>query len=308
MIIKKSYCKSCGAPKINLSATAYIFCDYCAVLIDWDLKKSCEDSMLSESSKEYEKLAHNLKPALEESKASKNRDKYRKLQEQLVKAQLDAYPKSYSPRIGDPEYRKKFIHYTAEQNTEIAFTEILSTLEKAYLRSSENVTFQEGSNQDGALVEKESFWKMFESYERFILEVSNHNKKIGLINKYPDLISFALYKKLALSVFVQGWFSYLSEEDRKSLLDITGLGGEYIEIEKPETHQKKCGMCGAVFAVVKNAQKSICEHCGYVIDITALPIQCPGCSNYFSFPVGKSGVNCPSCDGLIQILKKSDEK
>lgn len=37
VIVRKVRCPSCSAPKITKARTAYVYCDYCGQLMDWDV-------------------------------------------------------------------------------------------------------------------------------------------------------------------------------------------------------------------------------------------------------------------------------
>ena len=39
--VKRCTCVVCGAPKKLPAVTAYVYCDYCASLIDYDLRSAC---------------------------------------------------------------------------------------------------------------------------------------------------------------------------------------------------------------------------------------------------------------------------
>jgi hypothetical protein len=40
--VKRCTCVTCGAAKKLPTVTAYVYCDYCASLIDYDLRRACE--------------------------------------------------------------------------------------------------------------------------------------------------------------------------------------------------------------------------------------------------------------------------
>ena len=44
MRIKKVACRSCNAPKLTQSKTAYIYCDFCGTFTDWDFYKAVESA------------------------------------------------------------------------------------------------------------------------------------------------------------------------------------------------------------------------------------------------------------------------
>ena len=44
--VKRCTCVTCGAAKKLPTVTAYVYCDYCASLIDYDLRRACEGTPL----------------------------------------------------------------------------------------------------------------------------------------------------------------------------------------------------------------------------------------------------------------------
>lgn len=44
--VKRCSCAVCGAPKKLPTVTAYVYCDYCASLIDYDLRRACEGDVV----------------------------------------------------------------------------------------------------------------------------------------------------------------------------------------------------------------------------------------------------------------------
>src|SRR5438128_928357 len=43
--VKRCSCTNCGAPKKLPSVTAYVYCDYCGSLIDYDLRRASESDV-----------------------------------------------------------------------------------------------------------------------------------------------------------------------------------------------------------------------------------------------------------------------
>ena len=86
-----SRCPACGTPKTRPSATAYVYCDACGALADYDFRKACEQPMRLPGPV-YRSLQERLAPKLAKAQAAGDRDAYRKIQLQLFDAWVTACP------------------------------------------------------------------------------------------------------------------------------------------------------------------------------------------------------------------------
>jgi hypothetical protein len=103
--IKLSRCHVCNATKGRPSPTAYVFCDYCGALIDFDFQTAIGDTRSKLPGPEYERLRAALAPRLQQAQASGDRAASLELQPQLFAAYVEACPAACSPRINDPVWR-----------------------------------------------------------------------------------------------------------------------------------------------------------------------------------------------------------
>ena len=127
-----SRCPSCGAAKSRPSATAYVYCDFCGSLSDYDFKKACSQPK-DLPGPVYEKLSAALKPQCEKALQASDRQKYLELQTQLFDAYVEACPNAVPVRVGDAVFRKAFVAHSAECCTVIAFDD-------AYKKISDEMT------------------------------------------------------------------------------------------------------------------------------------------------------------------------
>ena len=122
-----SRCPSCGAAKSRPSATAYVYCDFCGALADYDFRKACEQPR-DLPGPVYEKLAAILKPQCEKAVLSHDRKKYLDNQVRLFEAWVDACPNATPVRVKDASFRKQYIAHMAECATACAFDEALKKI------------------------------------------------------------------------------------------------------------------------------------------------------------------------------------
>ena len=84
--VKRVDCPSCGGPKKLVSASAYVYCDYCGALADFDFSRACSDASMPLPGPEYARLVNGLQPQLKAALQTGDRESYRALQRQIVEA------------------------------------------------------------------------------------------------------------------------------------------------------------------------------------------------------------------------------
>ena len=67
--IKRVSCSQCGAPKSLPSTTAYIYCDYCGALIDYDFRIANADTNAGLTNTVFHRLIAPVQASLEQAKA-----------------------------------------------------------------------------------------------------------------------------------------------------------------------------------------------------------------------------------------------
>ena len=113
--VKRVDCPSCGGPKKLASASAYVYCDYCGALADFDFSRACSDASMAVPGPEYAKLVNGLQPQLKAALQAGDRESYRALQRQIFEAYATACPRALSHRISDPDYRANLVDFMAAQ-------------------------------------------------------------------------------------------------------------------------------------------------------------------------------------------------
>jgi len=113
--IKRVSCSQCGAPKSLPSTTAYIYCDYCGALIDYDFRIANADTNAGLTNTVFHRLIAPLQVSLEQAKAHGEADTYRRLHKQVFSEWLQECPMAVSPRAKtDLAFREQMVAYLAE--------------------------------------------------------------------------------------------------------------------------------------------------------------------------------------------------
>ncbi len=293
MRFKRTICPSCGAPKQRPSATGYVYCDYCGSLADYDFAKACEKP-LARPGPVYERLLAEVSPAIASAVASRDLAALRAVQVKLFDAYVEACPDAVPLRVKDPDYRKRFVAFSAEQAVVSALDAEAKSHEAKVAAATRKLSFAEV--QPGVVrVAAQAFAALMDAVLDQVRYVSKLHEERGVYALHPDRASPELLTRVGLSMFAQGWLPMLDEAGAKALLERTRLGGEYVEADPPASDQAACGGCGAAVGVLVGARRMVCEHCGRKLDVEGDRVRCPGCGATLAPDEAASSFACPHC-------------
>ena len=290
--IKKCVCRSCGASKAQQAKTAFIYCDYCGALVDWDFRIAITTAGSARPGPEYQRLEAEVAPLLAYALAQGDRHSYRATLLRLINQHMDSCRASYSPRLGDPAYRAAQLEFQVNSILETDFDPPTRAL-KANMEQA--ITGLQRYPRPGQPmgVEPQSFRRMFAAC------MAHHARFMDVVRpfipQHPDRPSFELISAIQTSIFAQAWLRHLEKHDQDWLIAQLRLEGEYIPYQPVATNERHCGGCGASLAVVQGAYRVVCELCGYTNDVQRPELACTSCTAPLSIPLGVARFPCPHC-------------
>ena len=292
--MRQSRCDRCGGPKRLPSPTAYMYCDYCSALIDFDFRALVRGSESIANPAEYAATINELGARSREARAAGDRDVYGRIRHDFCEAWLTATPKAASHRVGDASYRSSLINYLVAGALVTDFDPSYQACE----REVEHAVL--GLRYHGMQVDPSSFWPLLDAYLHQQQLAMTLIQAARVADLDPDQASDGVRRRIAMSGLVQGWMTMFSPEAGEELLDRTGLQGEYKRVE-PVTDgaSRHCGICGAVFTAVVGARMAICDHCGHQLDVGSAEWPCRTCGGLVTMPATATESACPYCQGWI---------
>lgn len=300
--VKKVVCHACGAPKVNRSATAFVYCDFCGVLTDWDFQIAIADPESKLPGPAYDALTKRLAADLASAASTKDRDAYLALQRRIFDAYVSACPAACPPRCREPVYRVAYVEYSAEMATISAFDPESAKRSAAVDESVRALEWK--TTNASTKVTAESFWRMYDAIAASIGPVDGGGEPAGSSLAHPDGASPALLRKMSMSMLAQAWIPYLAEGDAKQLLARTGLAAEYVQAPAVERHPSTCGNCGKPIAVPEGARRFVCEGCGHVVGAGGRGgVPCTGCGAVLAMPEGKNAFACTFCKTELRAMR-----
>ncbi len=298
--VKRLRCRVCGGPKVTAIRTAFVYCDYCGALTDWDFYIANSTAGSAQPDPQYEALYQYLRPPLAEARFRGDQGAYARAQRQLFDMHVRTCPAAYSPRVGDPSYRAAIIEFHVAARVVSDFDPTLWRLSAEVERADGTMRWTDEGTRRWARSDR--FWNLFRAWHTHHATALEAHDRMGVVRMHPDSPSLDLLLRIEASAFVQKWLSVLRSEDAEALLSHTGLKGDYEDQQVPITNARHCGACGRDLPVVKGARRILCFECGFLIDVAAAEISCQNCGSPMSAPHGARMLACPYCRSQMQII------
>jgi len=293
--VKRCSCAVCGAPKKLPTVAAYVYCDYCASLIDYDLRRACEGDTTAGPA--YAATVNATQAASRAAVVAGDRDAYRDLQRKVYQAYAENMPMAVSHRAkNDPAYRTAYVNFMAEFALARAFDPAAQALEAEMKQHVMGLRYS--GNMLSPTVEADSFWPVADTIEKQIENNKALYRSARLADADPDNAGH-LTDKFAWSSFCQGWLAMLSADSAEQLLDRAGLKNQYVPIQPHDGQPRHCGGCGGEITALPGASAVICEGCGRKMDLGSAEIPCASCGATMTLPSGADGIACPFCQSRV---------
>ena len=294
--VKRCTCVVCGAPKQLPAVTAYVYCDYCASLIDFDLRLACEGD--TAPGPEYAATVNGAHGPMQAAIAAGDREAYASLQRQVFEAYVTHVPMAVSHRArNDASYRRAYVDYMAQSAVARAFDPAAQALEAEMKQAVLGLRYS--GNMMSPTVEPDSFWPMVGTLEKQIQVGKALYRSYHLADLDPDHAEH-LTGKFAWSGFCQGWLGMLPTQTASELLERAGLTNEYVPVQVQDGQPRHCGGCGGQFHALPGATAVICDGCGRKIDLGSAEIPCGRCGGSVTLPLGADSIACPYCQTEIR--------
>jgi DNA-directed RNA polymerase subunit RPC12/RpoP len=292
--IKQADCGRCGAPKTLPSKTAYLYCDHCGALVDYDFRIANADPTAPSTNMVYQQLAAALRPALREARLAQDRDRYRELQSQIFGEWIARCPAAVSPRAkSDEEFRARMVAYLAATAASKDLDPRQAPLDDQM--ALQVATLQRVPTATGPQIIGDAIWRMAALFKQQMEMAYALIHEQGIDALDPDDSPPGVPLSMEYSTFCQGFLPQLSPTDGERLIGEFGLTGRYTRFEPPETNSHSCGGCGGELHTVVGARVVVCENCGRRIDVAGGNAPCQNCGAPLSFPESSFHLSCPYC-------------
>ncbi len=294
MRIKKFTCINCGAPKVNEYKSPYIMCDYCGSFTDIDFTLGMafwNQSTLKNIGYAFNKMDYMNRIQAAQQKGDKK--EYWRLQRGYWDYYYRTYPAYLPPSIDDGYKYRDYLDVCAESSTDSGFNPIWSQYAAQQQQLQQQLTYYQGPA--GTKVHSEGFFKLAD----FFIGMTKEGFKVFYDNpKYQvmhELLPESVHLKMKLSMFVQAWLPYLTDEDSEKFLKMTGFSTQYVEIERPSGRNGECEHCKAEIYIPEGSYKVHCESCHKTTKVQST-FKCMSCGADNNVPDNPSKpIDCAYC-------------
>ncbi|MFT4627368.1 MAG: hypothetical protein ACI8PZ_006052 [Myxococcota bacterium] len=299
--VKVGSCPSCGASRTTPSGSAYVYCDCCGQLMDWDFRAAMSDRRSKAPGPAYERLVAQLRPRMEAAKSAGDRDAYTLVQAELWERYATLCPAACPPRVGDPRYRAAWVTWSARSQ---ATQDLDPGCQQSFAEQQQatNALLWDRSNPMQPKAQLGSYRQLLEAVLHHQQQVVDVLERDGLLAEHPDRASGDLFRKIGTAAFVQGWLPYLPQSEHQATLDRTGLAGEYLEPTPIDLTCGTCPSCAAALEVRSDAKRVVCLGCGHSVAVGGGSLPCHGCGGTIDVPPTGAAYTCPFCDLRLERI------
>jgi hypothetical protein len=258
---RRAVCPGCGGIKTQPSRTAYVYCDFCGELCDFDF-----DLAGAEPSDAWQRESERFAQQMKQAYGRGDRAAYRAAQRRYWDAYVDAHPGTLSPRIADPEYRRAWCDYQADATTLWAFDDEGQRLDAALGEAAAGLSYLEVKRKPKIV--PGAFTPVLDAFEARRAHAARLYQDSGVLARHPDGVTPIVSARIEAARFVQTWLPYLDEDTLRSTLARLGVGGDYDAAAAPGKRARvPCNRCGVTLDIAAGARRVVCEHCGHRLDL-----------------------------------------
>ena len=292
--VKQVDCATCGTTKQLASATAFLYCDYCGALVDYDFRQSYADASADITNTVYHHLVAEVQGDLNIARARGDKARYRALLTAVFTRWIRDCPQAVSPRaISDPDFAARTAAYCAESAVCREFEPSLAALDRQM--NAAIAALDRWPNGDGPWRAGEGIWHIAELFREQMQQTYAILGQHGVLAMDPDEAPPGVPLRMEYATFCQGWIPHLATEDADRMLAYFELDGQYARPRVTGLRSTNCGGCGTELATLPEAKAVVCRACGRKIDIAGGATPCRTCGALLSFPVSATTIKCPYC-------------
>ena len=287
-LVRARRCHRCNALKVMRPRTAYVYCDYCAAVFDYDVRVVLDDQAALDPVHVEQQLVAATRKKKRAAIERGDRAALAELVRWETEVGAEVSPGEFSPRIRDPGYRRRLIEdVIVPWSLAVAF----APEHRAALHAYEELL--DHTRRDPR-IERVLALHAF-ARRSWELDVAMLERE-GILARHPDEYDRDLFLYLNASVFVRPWLAVLSDADQERLLIAAGVRCDYVAAPVVRFDPCGCGMCGAQHHAPADATRTLCESCGHILELAARSFPCAGCGARVSLPVGASEAKCGYCE------------
>ena len=217
--VRQCTCENCGGQKKLPSPTAYMYCDYCAALVDYDFRKVVSaPSVTAMPDPAYVQWINQIRADKRAAVQAGDKARFEQLEREFFDRWITNSPQAVSHRCGDPAYRSAFIDYSVAASIATSFDPGMQAMD-AELKDAVTRMVYGGAGLGMMQINPDSFWPILDVVIRQQQAGAALVAASGARDLDPDRTPEPVRKRIGLSTMVQGWMPYLTAEAGEEMLE-----------------------------------------------------------------------------------------
>lgn len=277
-------------------------CDFCGAFTDIDFSVGMDkwnESALNTAGYQLRKIQ--IMSQAQAALASGDRGSYCKLQWEFWDLYYRSFPAYLPPTIDTPDKYGLYLEICAESSTDSAFDEKWQQYGARQQQLQAEVQYQVYGAERRA--ESSSFFRLVDFFVTTMKEGMRSFYEDPRFAVMHDLLPETVHLKMKMSMFVQAWLPYLTDDDQGRLLNLLGFSNEYVEIQRPKGHTIDCAFCRSTLFAPEGAYRVFCEKCRKTTAVRSV-FFCSSCGSPNNVPEnpGKP-VDCERCGTANRLIR-----
>lgn len=291
--VRARQCPRCGGYKRTVPRTAYVYCDYCGVLFDYDEDLARKPRGGVESMHILRILTDGVRAEIVRAWNAGDEAAYRQAWRWPYEMDMILCPENWSPRNGDPAYRRAMIDFSV--GVTVLHNRDETRREASILRGE--------AREEATRAPGEHTLRRFLARTHDLLRIEEAAfRRAGLFEIHPDALDPGTYYRINMVLAVMDWSQVLSDEHFGLLLAISKISTERLECEPAAFGQATCGHCGERLLLMEGARSVVCEACGHCLNCQ-LAYPCTHCGAPLLAAPDGSSVKCAWCSTLMSFVR-----
>lgn len=285
-------CPRCGAHKRTAARTAYIYCDYCAYLFDYDDRPFVDALGGLPFQATFARLREASLPTIRRAREAGDTAGYRAAWAWVYEQDITLLPEGYSPRVAEAGYRAGLVDFSARSCEAVS-----GDAEVRRAREAAEESWSRSFSRPSA--------KKLTAYVRAGLAALDREvacyASAGLFSLHPDALAPEEFRRIGARQLLRECLPNADAAARAAILHEADLRDEFVDVPPVDLARSSCGQCGSPLLVAEGAHRVLCESCGHVLDARAPRVPCPVCAAPFVAASGH-GVECGYCHSRFESL------
>src|SRR5579863_5992385 len=211
-MVKQVDCARCGAPKQLPTKTAYVYCDHCGALTDYDFRVANLDTNAALTNQVFAYYVAPIKPTLDICSATGDKERYCSMMRPVFTEWLRQCPQAHSPRLGsDQDFFERTVTYMVEAMWARDSDKDVQAVMRQFNAASQKLRKIPQPNGDWQI--SDDIWQVAALYKQQMELSYQVLTDKGIMAIEPEEAPVSVWLRIEYTFFCQNWLAKLPTQD-----------------------------------------------------------------------------------------------